>query len=272
MCYPKTPDFGFFNQKWLIFVQSHLLKYISFKILSPKDLLFMCNTKIPLLTQDSSNLWFLHHWMPLFCKSGLYTCVYFIWVCLPPGGVINFHFLRACGLKGRKNRRLENGLQPHLGSLRTDFLSNLRLLEQKFDSILLWNGSLEEWKQLICDRPPQTSRKVGIFYSELQGKIHGKVVFWQNWDFKGFEMFISFLKLLAKYQVSFLLQNIWKLTFSRCSCTGNVYKMKMLRHIFLVLRILTCHASKIHNSTSGCRITWHNYQFKAEDMFYLNLQ
>ena len=81
-------------------------------------------------------------------------------------------------------------------------------------------------KWTICDRPPQTSRKVGIFYSEIQGKIHGKVVFWRNWDFNGFEMFISFIKLLAKYQLSFLLQNIWNLTFSRCSCTGNVYKMK----------------------------------------------
>ena len=106
----------------------------------------------------------------------------------------------------------------------------------------------------ICDRPPQTSRKVGIFYFEIQGKIHGKVVFWRNWDFNGFEMFISFLKLLAKYQLSFLLQNIWKLTFSRCSCTGNVYKMKTLRHVFSVLRILTCHASKNRNSTSGCRM------------------
>ena len=28
-----------------------------------------------------------------------------------------------------------------------------------------------------CDRPPQTSRKDGIFYFEIQGKIHGKVVF-----------------------------------------------------------------------------------------------
>ena len=119
----------------------------------------------------------------------------------------------------------------------------------------------------ICDRPPQTSRKVGIFYFEIHGKIHGKVIFWRNWDFNGFEMFISFLKLLAKYQLSFLLQNIWKLTLSRCSCTGNVYKMKTLRHIFSVLRILTCHASKNRNSTSGCRMnlkwTWNNYQFQS---------
>ena len=105
-----------------------------------------------------------------------------------------------------------------------------------------------------CDRPPQTSRKVGIFYSEIQGKIHGKVVFWWNWDFNGIEMFISSLKLLAKYQLSFLLQNISKLTFSRCSCTGNVYKMKTLRHVFSVLRIMTCHASKNRNSTSGRRM------------------
>ena len=28
-----------------------------------------------------------------------------------------------------------------------------------------------------CDRPPQTSSKVGIFHFEIQGKIHGKVVF-----------------------------------------------------------------------------------------------
>ena len=67
-------------------------------------------------------------------------------------------------------------------------------------------------------------------------------------------MFMSFLKLLAKYQLSFLLQNIGKLTFSRCSCTGNVYKMKTLKHVFSVLRILTCHASKNRNSISGCRM------------------
>ena len=124
----------------------------------------------------------------------------------------------------------------------------------------------------ICDRPPQTSRKVGISYFEIQGKIHGKVVLWRNWDFNGFELFILFLKLLAKYQLSFLLQNIWKLTFSGCSCTGNVYKMKTLKHVFLVLRILTCHASKNRNSTSGVVWTWNNYHFKAEDMLYLSLQ
>ena len=110
------------------------------------------------------------------------------------------------------------------------------------------------YQDQICDHPPQTFRKVGNFYSEIQGKIHGKVVFWRNWDFNGFEMFISFWKLLAKYQLSFLLQNIWKLTISRCSCTGNVYKMKTLRHVFSVLHILTCHASKNRNSTSGCRM------------------
>ena len=114
-----------------------------------------------------------------------------------------------------------------------------------------------------CDRPPQTSRKVGIFYFEIQGKIHGKVVFWQNWDFNGFEMFISFLKLLAKCQLSFLLQNISKLTFSRCSCIGNVYKMKTLRHVFSVLHILTCHASKNRNSTSGCRMNLKQLSFQS---------
>ena len=119
------------------------------------------------------------------------------------------------------------------------------------------------WKFDICDRPPQTSRKVGIFYSEIQGKIHGKVVFWRNWDFNRFEKFISFLKLLAKYQLSFLLQNIRKLTFSRCSCTVNVYKMKTLRHVFLVLRILTCHASKNRNSTSGCHMNLKQLSFQS---------
>ena len=29
----------------------------------------------------------------------------------------------------------------------------------------------------ICDRPPQISREVGIFYFEIQGKIHRKVVY-----------------------------------------------------------------------------------------------
>ena len=116
---------------------------------------------------------------------------------------------------------------------------------------------------VICDCPPQTSRKVGIFCFEIQGKIHGKVVFWWNWDSNRFEMFISFLKLLAKYQLSFLLPNIWKLTFSRCSCTGNIYKMKTLRHVFSVLRILTCSALKNRNSTSGCRINLKQFSIQS---------
>ena len=115
----------------------------------------------------------------------------------------------------------------------------------------------------ICDRLPQTSRKVGILYFEIQGKIHEKVVFWRNWDFNGFEMFISFLKLLAEYQLSFRLQSIWKLTFSRCCCTENVYEMKTLRHVFLVLRILTCHASKNRNSTSECRMNLKQLSFQS---------
>ena len=131
----------------------------------------------------------------------------------------------------------------------------------RFVCIFMWHAymhvcanMLQLWVHEICDRPPQTSRKVGIFYSEIQGKIHGKVVFWRNWDFNGFEMFISFLKFLTKYQLSFLLQNIRKLTFSRCSCNENVCKMRTLRHVFSVLHILTCHASKNRNSTSGCRM------------------
>ena len=106
--------------------------------------------------------------------------------------------------------------------------------------------------------PPQTSHKVGIFYFEIQDKI-------QNWDFSGFEMFKSFLKLLAKYQLSFLLQNIWKLTFSRWSCTGNVYKMKTFKARFLGFYV-SWHVMlrRIITPLPGAVWTWNNYQFKVK--------
>ncbi len=71
----------------------------------------------------------------------------------------------------------------------------------------------------ICDRTPRTScyGKVGKLHFVLHIKIHAKVVFWRNWDFCRFEMFM----LSAKYLRSFNFKKwteIWKkdCIFSGC--------------------------------------------------------